>query len=39
MYPDAYKVHYLNDGTGRDTYISLNSGGLFKDNYKSGLKA
>ena len=29
IYPDPYKVHYHNDGTGRDTYVGINSGGLF----------
>ena len=27
--PYAYKVHYHNDGTGRDTYIGISSGGLY----------
>ena len=27
--PYAYKVHYHNDGTGRDTYIGVSSGGLY----------
>lgn len=28
--PLAYKVHYHCDGTGRDTYINVTSGGQFK---------
>ena len=27
--PYAYKVHYHNNGTGRDTYIGVSSGGLY----------
>ena len=27
--PWHYKVHYHNDGTGRDTYIGVNSGGFY----------
>jgi hypothetical protein len=30
--PQAFKVHYNANGTGRDTYIERNSGGFFAPN-------
>ena len=28
--PNAFRVHYFNDGTGRDTYMGVDNGGFMK---------
>lgn len=28
--PNAFRVHYFNDGTGRDTFVSMDQGGFMK---------
>ena len=27
--PNAFRVHYFADGTGRDTFVNMNNGGFF----------
>lgn len=35
---NAKHVHYLNDGTGRDQYVSFNNGGLLSPSMLLGLQ-
>ena len=30
VHPNAFRVHYFNDGTGRDTFVGTDNGGFFK---------